>query len=122
MPFASLPARCNHGYVLLRLRAGVEAAAGGARLRASDAPALRAAAAAATAEGLKAQATPDAAHVDAYAAGWEAESPAVAAVVGGILAQDVLKAVSSSGAPAHNFFLFDTRSGFGAIQAIGCPA
>ena len=52
-PLSSLPPRCNHGYVLYRLRADVEASLGpGAALRGKHAAALRAAVAAAQAAGL----------------------------------------------------------------------
>jgi ubiquitin-like 1-activating enzyme E1 A len=120
-PLSSLPPRCNHGYVLYRLRADVEASLGpGASLRAEHAPALRAAIAAA--QGLHARATPDEAHINAYAAGCGAEWPPISAAVGGVLAQEVLKAISGSGAPVHNFFCFDTRANAGAIQAVGVNA
>jgi len=122
-PLASLPPRCNHGYVLYRLRASVEASLGpGARLDATHAPLLRAAVADAHTAGLHARATPDDAHVDAYAAGCGAEWAPISAAVGGMLAQEVLKAVSGNGAPVHNFFCFDTRSNAGAIQAVAVPA
>jgi hypothetical protein len=109
--------------VLYRLRAAVEASLGaGASLSAAHAPALRSAVAAAHASGLHARATPDDAHVDAYAAGCGSEWPPISAAVGGVLAQEVLKAVSGSGAPVHNFFCFDTRANAGAIQAVGVTA
>ena len=41
------------------------------------------------------------------------EMPAINAVVGGILGQEVLKAVSGKGAPCVNFFVFDAASGCG---------
>lgn len=41
------------------------------------------------------------------------EMPAIDAVVGGILGQEVLKAVSGRGAPCVNFFVFDAASGCG---------
>ena len=46
------------------------------------------------------------------------EIPAVNAIVGGILAQEVLKAVSHKGAPCANFFVFDCVSGQGSIQRL----
>jgi ubiquitin-like 1-activating enzyme E1 A len=123
VPFSTLPPRSNLGYVLLRLAASVEASAGaGARLSAADAPSLAAAADAAAAAGLPARATPPAAQVAAYAAGVGLEAPPLSAVVGGVLAQEVLKSISGSGAPVHNFFLFDTFTNVGAIQAVGVPA
>ena len=39
--------------------------------------------------------------------------PAIDAVVGGILGQEILKAVSGKGAPCVNFFVFDAASGCG---------
>jgi ubiquitin-like 1-activating enzyme E1 A len=122
-PLASLPPRCNHGYVLYRLRAAVEASLGaGTAMSGEHAPALRAAVAAAHAAGLHARATPDDAHTDAYAAGCGTEWPPISAAVGGVLAQEVLKAISGSGAPVHNFFCFDTRASAGVIQPVGVTA
>lgn len=113
-PLSALPARTNPGYVLLRLTAdGADGA---------DASSLRAAAAKAAAAGLSPKAAPSDEHLSAYAAGATVESPPIAAVVGGVLANDVLKAVSGSGAPAHNFFFFDTLTNAGAMQAVGCSA
>ena len=39
--------------------------------------------------------------------------PAIDAIVGGILGQEILKAVSEKGAPCVNFFVFDAASGCG---------
>jgi len=80
---------------------------------------LTAALAAAAAAGAPARAQPSPADVAAYAAGCGKEAPAVAAVAGGLLAQEVLKAVSGRGAPAGNWLLFDTRQGLCAVQSLG---
>lgn len=39
----------------------------------------------------------------------------VCAVVGGMLAQDILKALAAREAPIANFFVFDGRSGGGTV-------
>ena len=46
------------------------------------------------------------------------EIPAINAIVGGVLAQEVLKAVSHKGAPCANFFVFDCVSGQGVQQRL----
>jgi ubiquitin-like 1-activating enzyme E1 A len=47
------------------------------------------------------------------------ESPAINAIVGGVLAQEVLKAVTRKGAPCGNFFIFDAVSGQGVCHNLG---
>ena len=47
------------------------------------------------------------------------ESPAINAIVGGVLAQEVLKAVTRKGAPCGNFFVFDAVSGQGVCHNLG---
>mmetsp|Transcript_7041 Transcript_7041/g.9523 ORF Transcript_7041/g.9523 Transcript_7041/m.9523 type:complete len:112 (+) Transcript_7041:142-477(+) len=42
--------------------------------------------------------------------------PAVAAIVGGFLGQEILKAVSGKNSPLQNFFFFDVNSGDGKIE------
>ena len=49
------------------------------------------------------------------------ESPAVAAVVGGILAQEVLRSVTGKGEPVRNSFFFGVRNGQGTVENMGCP-
>lgn len=46
-------------------------------------------------------------------------SPAINAIVGGVLAQEVLKAVTRKGAPCGNFFVFDAVSGQGVCHNLG---
>mmetsp|Transcript_18272 Transcript_18272/g.47687 ORF Transcript_18272/g.47687 Transcript_18272/m.47687 type:complete len:316 (+) Transcript_18272:88-1035(+) len=46
--------------------------------------------------------------------------PAVAAVLGGVLAQEVLKAVSGKGEPIRNFFFFSLADSAGTMEAAGC--
>ena len=48
--------------------------------------------------------------------GMSEEMPPVNAVVGGVLANEVLKAVSSSGAPLKNVFFFDAHDGSGVVE------
>ncbi|XP_076358943.1 SUMO1 activating enzyme subunit 1 [Tachypleus tridentatus] len=43
----------------------------------------------------------------------------ICAVVGGVLAQDVIKAVSGKDAPLKNFFLFDGQDGSGVVEHFG---
>ncbi|KAG9445939.1 hypothetical protein H6P81_012067 [Aristolochia fimbriata] len=46
------------------------------------------------------------------------EHPAVCAIIGGILGQEVIKAISCKGDPLKNFFYFDAADGKGIIEAI----
>ena len=48
------------------------------------------------------------------------EMPAISAIVGGILANDVLKAVSKKGEPIRNLFMYSLADGVGSIEAYGC--
>jgi ubiquitin-like 1-activating enzyme E1 A len=50
------------------------------------------------------------------------ESPAVAAVVGGVLANEMLRAVTKIGEPARNGFFFSATNGQGTIENLGCGA
>ena len=50
------------------------------------------------------------------------EMPAVAAVVGGILGQELLRAVTGKGEPVRNAFFFTMANSQGTIENIGCPA
>ncbi len=47
------------------------------------------------------------------------ESGSVAAVVGGKLAQEVIKTISNRDAPHLNFFLFNPLDGAGVVEAVG---
>ncbi|KAI4336341.1 hypothetical protein L6164_014879 [Bauhinia variegata] len=47
-----------------------------------------------------------------------AEFPPVCAVIGGILGQEVIKAISGKGEPLKNFFLYDALDGKGIIEDI----
>lgn len=81
---------------------------------AGDLPALLAAKARLLAEqGLPASAVDDRA-LESYAADSEG-MPAISAVVGGVLANEVLKAVSRKGDPLQNFFLYSLADGAGAV-------
>ncbi|KAL2539628.1 SUMO-activating enzyme subunit 1B-2 [Abeliophyllum distichum] len=51
-------------------------------------------------------------------AGGARESSPVCAIIGGILGQEVIKAISGKGDPLKNFFLFDAMDGKGIIQDI----
>ncbi|GAQ84097.1 SMT3/SUMO-activating complex, AOS1/RAD31 component [Klebsormidium nitens] len=46
------------------------------------------------------------------------ELPAVSAIVGGILGQEILKSVSSKGAPVENFFLYSLTKHTGLIERV----
>ena len=50
------------------------------------------------------------------------EMPAINAVVGGVLANEVLKAVSKKGDPICNFFLFSLTDGAGLVERAGGAA
>ncbi|KAG6385952.1 hypothetical protein SASPL_154835 [Salvia splendens] len=49
------------------------------------------------------------------------EFPPVCAIIGGILGQEVIKAISGKGDPLKNFFFFDAMDGKGIIEDIGNP-
>jgi len=51
----------------------------------------------------------------------ESESPAVAAVVGGILGQELLRSVTGKGEPVRNSFFFSVRNSQGTVENAGCP-
>lgn len=44
---------------------------------------------------------------------------ALNAIVGGVLANELLKAVSRKGEPVNNVFMYDTGSGIGRVHRIG---
>ncbi|XVE56553.1 hypothetical protein DITRI_Ditri04bG0020300 [Diplodiscus trichospermus] len=49
------------------------------------------------------------------------EFPPVCAIIGGILGQEVIKAISGKGDPLKNFFFFDAMDGKGLIEDISNP-
>ncbi|OAY64877.1 SUMO-activating enzyme subunit 1B-2 [Ananas comosus] len=49
------------------------------------------------------------------------EHPPVCAILGGILGQEVIKAISGKGGPLKNFFYFDAADGKGVIEDISKP-
>ncbi|XP_040990708.1 SUMO-activating enzyme subunit 1B-1-like [Juglans microcarpa x Juglans regia] len=49
------------------------------------------------------------------------EFPPVCAIIGGILGQEVIKAISGKGEPLKNFFFFDAMDGKGIIEDISNP-
>ncbi|GMH01141.1 hypothetical protein Nepgr_002980 [Nepenthes gracilis] len=49
------------------------------------------------------------------------EFPPVCAIIGGILGQEVIKAISGKGDPVKNFFFFDAMDGKGIIEDIRNP-
>lgn len=48
------------------------------------------------------------------------EMPAVAAIVGGVLANDLLKAVAHKGEPLRNLFMYSLTDGVGSVEPYGC--
>jgi len=48
-----------------------------------------------------------------------AESPAVAAIAGGVLAQEMLRAVTKVGEPVRNAFFFSAANGQGTVENLG---
>ncbi|CAM8933770.1 unnamed protein product [Rhodiola kirilowii] len=46
------------------------------------------------------------------------EFPPVCAIIGGILGQEVIKAISGKGDPVKNFFLFDAMDGKGKVEDV----
>lgn len=55
----------------------------------------------------------------AYASAAE-DMPAINAVVGGVLGNEVIRAAGGRDAPLHNFFLFSLAEGVGAVETMGC--
>ncbi|XP_057516517.1 SUMO-activating enzyme subunit 1B-1-like isoform X2 [Amaranthus tricolor] len=49
------------------------------------------------------------------------EFPPVCAIIGGILGQEVIKAISRKGQPIKNFFYFDAMDGNGVVEDISKP-
>lgn len=49
------------------------------------------------------------------------EAPAVAAIIGGVLAQEMLRAVTHVGEPVRNGFFFGMEGGQGTCENLGCP-
>ena len=47
------------------------------------------------------------------------ELPPVSAVLGGVLANEVLKVVSHKGEPVNNFFFFSVMDNIGQIETLG---
>lgn len=47
--------------------------------------------------------------------------PAVAAVLGGVVSNDVLKAISGKGEVIDNFFFFSAADGAGIVERFGKP-
>lgn len=54
-----------------------------------------------------------------YVCGGE-ELPAVNAVLGGLLANEVIKAVGGKGEPLRNFVLYCLRDGHACVERVGC--
>lgn len=67
-------------------------------------------------QGLPASAVDDRA-LESYAGDNEG-MPAISAVVGGVLANEVLKAVSKKGDPLQNLFLFSLADGAGSVARV----
>ncbi len=51
-----------------------------------------------------------------------AEASPVAAIVGGKLAQEIIKTISNRDAPHRNFFLFNPLDGAGVVESVGVTA
>ncbi len=52
----------------------------------------------------------------------ESESAPVAAIVGGKLAQEIIKVISNRDAPHLNYFLFNPMDGAGVVEPVGLTA
>ncbi|KAJ4752134.1 SUMO-activating enzyme subunit 1A [Rhynchospora pubera] len=72
------------------------------------------------AQGLKESHVADSLLERLLAAG-KMEHPAVCAILGGILGQEVIKAISGKGDPLKNFFYIDAADGKGIIEDITVP-
>lgn len=49
----------------------------------------------------------------------EAELPPLNAVLGGVLANEILKVISHKGEPVNNFFFFSLMDNVGQIETLG---
>ncbi|PSC72192.1 SUMO-activating enzyme subunit 1B-1 [Micractinium conductrix] len=106
--------RLSKLYLLLRAAARYEQQHGRFPA-AADAHALRDAwAAEAAAAGVPADALPGE-QLDAYSAA-PGDMPAINAVVGGVLANELIKALGGKGEPINNFFLFSLAEGSGMVE------
>ena len=56
--------------------------------------------------------------LEAYAHS-EEDMPAINAIVGGVLANELIKAVGRKNEPVNNFFLFSLVDGAGAVEKMG---
>lgn len=54
-----------------------------------------------------------------YVSGGE-ELPAVNAVLGGVLANEIIKAVGGKGEPLRNVVLYCLRDGHACVECVGC--
>ena len=44
----------------------------------------------------------------------------VAAIVGGVLSQEIIKVISNKDAPHKNFFLYNPMASCGVVESVGC--
>lgn len=118
-PWSCLPRRASKLVPVLQAAAVLEERLGRA-VEAADLPALREVVAKMAADqGAKPSVVPPDEYLAAYVA-TPHEVPPVNAVVGGVLGDCMLKAVTGKGAPVHNWFCFDTISSAGFVHAVGC--
>ncbi len=53
--------------------------------------------------------------------GWHAEISPVCAIVGGILAQELIKVVTGKDEPLSNFFFYNGMDGGGFVECVPAP-
>ena len=121
VPWDALPRRCSPLFPALQVRDALERELGRAPGAADAGAALAARDALAAAAGVPLErAPPDAAAVALLEA--DGGQPAACSVLGGVLANEVLKAATHKGEPVRNFFFFGAADGAGKIEFVSPPA
>jgi len=121
VPWDALPRRCSPLFPALQVRDALERELGRAPGAADGGAALAARDALAAAAGVPLErAPPDAAAVALLEA--DGGQPAACSVLGGVLANEVLKAATHKGEPVRNFFFFGAADGAGKIEFVSPPA
>ena len=121
VPWDALPRRCSPLFPALQVRDVLERELGRAPAASDAEAALAVRDALAGAAGLpRERAPPDAAAVGLLEA--DGGQPAACSVLGGVLANEVLKAATHKGEPLRNFFFFSAADGAGKTEFILPPA
>ena len=115
VPWDALPRRCSPLFPALQVRDALERELGRAPAASDVKAALAVRGALAAAAGLPLERAPsDAAAVGLLEA--DGGQPAACSVLGGVLANEVLKAATHKGEPVRNFFFFSAADGAGKTE------